>query len=105
MYSAVNNRIVDLRLVLQTTQDHSNTQLEDIAQEVDTWRQKVNHYSPLDLFLPSKCNQVTKVKSIYHTMNMFNLDMAQHCLVAECWCPVEDLDEIRAGLVRGSVSI
>ena len=41
MSAAVNNRIVDLQLVLQTTQDHSNTQLEDIAQEVDTWRQKV----------------------------------------------------------------
>lgn len=47
---------------------------------------------------------MTKVKAIYHTMNMFNLDMAQHCLVAECWCPVEDLEEIQAALVRGTVS-
>ena len=37
-------------------------------------------------------------------MNMFNLDMAQHCLVAECWCPVEDLEEIQNALVRGTVS-
>ena len=37
-------------------------------------------------------------------MNMFNLDMAQHCLVAECWCPVEDLEEIQTALVRGTVS-
>lgn len=34
---------------------------------------------------------------------MFNLDMAQHCLVAECWCPVEDLDQIQAALVTGTV--
>ena len=47
--------------------------------------------------------QVTKVKAIFHTMNMFNLDMAQHCLVAECWCPVEDLEEIQIALVRGTV--
>lgn len=29
--------------------------------------------------------------------------MAQHCLVAECWCPVEDLDQIQAALVTGTV--
>lgn len=44
------------------------------------------------------------MKAIYHTMNMFNLDMAQHCLVAECWCPVEDLDNIQRALVTGTVS-
>lgn len=34
---------------------------------------------------------------------MFNLDMAQHCLVAECWCPVEDLEEIQGALIAGTV--
>ena len=48
-------------------------------------------------------SQVTKVKAIYHTMNMFNLDMAQHCLVGECWCPVEDLDLIQRALIQGTV--
>ena len=43
------------------------------------------------------------MKAIYHTMNKFNLDMAQHCLVAECWCPVEDLDQIQGALMRGTV--
>ncbi len=35
-------------------------------------------------------------------MNMFNLDVTQRCLIAECWCPVEDLDEIQRALTRGT---
>ena len=34
---------------------------------------------------------------------MFNLDVTQRCLIAECWCPVEELDEIQRALTRGSV--
>ena len=48
--------------------------------------------------------QVKKIKGIYHTLNMFNLDMTQRCLIAECWCPVEDLDEIQRALIKGTVS-
>ena len=41
MAQAVQNRIIDLESVLRTTQDHSITQLQDIAQELDIWHQKV----------------------------------------------------------------
>lgn len=44
------------------------------------------------------------MKAIYHAMNMFNLDVTQRCLIAECWCPVQDLEEIQAALTRGTVS-
>ena len=36
---------------------------------------------------------------------MFNLDMTQACLIAEYWCPVNDLDEIQGALVKGTVSV
>ena len=36
-------------------------------------------------------------------MNMFNLDYTQRCLVGECWCPVDSLDDIQAALTRGKV--
>ena len=49
--------------------------------------------------------QVKKIKAIYHIMNMFNLDVTQRCLIAECWCPVEELDEIQRALTRGTVSM
>ena len=41
MSKAVNNRINDLMTVLQTTEDHSVTQLQEIALELDTWKTKV----------------------------------------------------------------
>jgi len=85
MTVAVANRIHDLQSVLKTTEDHSITQLAEIAQEIDVWQTKV-----------------TKIKAIYHTMNQFNLDVTQRCLIAECWCPVEDLDEIQHALIRGT---
>ena len=60
------------------------------------------HHVPIKAHPPP---QVKKIKSIYHTMNMFNLDVTQRCLIAECWCPVEDLDEIQRALTRGTVSL
>ena len=50
------------------------------------------------------CCQVRKIKAIYHTLNMFNLDVTQKCLIGECWCPVADLDKIQMSLRRGTVS-
>lgn len=36
---------------------------------------------------------------------MFNLDVTHKCLIAECWCAVDDLDRIQQALKRGSVSL
>lgn len=47
--------------------------------------------------------QVFKMKSIYHTMNLFNLDVTQKCLIAECWCPVFELERIQDALKSGLV--
>ena len=41
MMAAVNNRIYDLQSVLKTTEDHSVTQLTEVAQEIDVWQTKV----------------------------------------------------------------
>ena len=51
-----------------------------------------------------RCCQVKKIKAIYHTMNMFNLDVTAKCLIAEGWCPVDEMDEIQDALNRGTVS-
>lgn len=37
-------------------------------------------------------------------MNMFNLDVTQKALIAECWGPVKDLDGIQEALRRGTVA-
>ena len=51
----------------------------------------------------SLLTQVKKIKAVFHIMNMFNLDVTHRCLIADCWCPVEDLEEIQQALIRGTV--
>lgn len=45
MTVAIHNRINDLQSVLQTTEAHSVTQLNEIALELDTWQTKVRRVS------------------------------------------------------------
>lgn len=73
--------------VLGQTQDHRHRVLVAAAKNIKVWFIKVR-----------------KIKAIYHTLNMFNLDVTQKCLIAECWCPVADLDRIQQALRRGTVS-
>ena len=73
--------------VLGQTQDHRHRVLVAAAKNIKVWFIKVR-----------------KIKAIYYTLNMFNLDVTQKCLIAECWCPVGDLDRIQQALQRGNVS-
>ena len=104
MTVAVSNRIRDLESVLHTTEEHSLTQLQEVAEELDCWQTKASHPSLHTSLTVCLCVQVRKMKAIYHAMNMFNLDITQRCLIAECWCPVKDIPEVQAALARGTVS-
>uniref|UniRef100_A0A914CMB5 V-type proton ATPase subunit a n=1 Tax=Acrobeloides nanus TaxID=290746 RepID=A0A914CMB5_9BILA len=83
MSIGVMNRIEDLKTVLGQTHEHRHRILTAAAQNVQMWMTKVR-----------------KIKAIYHVLNCFNLD--QQCLIAECWCPVSELDQIKLALKRGS---
>ncbi|KAL4229509.1 Unc-32p [Mactra antiquata] len=85
MAIGVMTRIEDLNTVLGQTQDHRHRLLVAAAKNIKVWFIKVR-----------------KIKAIYHTLNMFNLDVTQKCLIAECWCPVADLDRIQQALHRGN---
>eukprot|EP00731_Ephydatia_muelleri_P033231 Em0026g51a len=80
----VGNRIEDLKKVLVASNEYSVQKLREIADEIEAWLQKV-----------------TKMKAIFHTLNMFNLDVTRQCLISECWCPVQDLPHIQLALRRG----
>ena len=48
--------------------------------------------------------QVKKMKAIYHILNLSSFDVTNKCLIAEVWCPVNDLTNLRGALEEGSVS-
>lgn len=83
----VMTRLEDLRVVLNQTQDHRQRLLIETSRTILQWK-----------------IQVTKMKSIYHTMNMFNNDLARKCFLAECWIPTSHLLTIQLALRKGSVS-
>ncbi|XP_062840909.1 V-type proton ATPase 116 kDa subunit a [Trichomycterus rosablanca] len=85
MAAGVNTRIDDLQMVLNQTEDHRQRVLQAAAKTLRVWFIKVR-----------------KMKAIYHTLNLCNIDVTQKCLIAEIWCPVSDLDSIQLALRRGT---
>lgn len=73
--------------VLNQTEDHRQRVLQAAAKTIRVWFIKVR-----------------KMKAIYHTLNLCNIDVTQKCLIAEVWCPISDLDSIQFALRRGTVS-
>ncbi|KAG9474230.1 hypothetical protein GDO78_004507 [Eleutherodactylus coqui] len=71
--------------VLNQTEDHRQRVLQAAAKTIRVWFIKVR-----------------KMKAIYHTLNLCNIDVTQKCLIAEVWCPVADLDSIQFALRRGT---
>ena len=99
----VMTRIEDLKTVLGQTQDHRHRVLVAAAKNIRMWFTKVSHFwrfrgKTLLHFL-----QVRKIKAIYHTLNLFNMDVTSKALVAECWAPINDLDKIQMALQRATV--
>ena len=82
----VMTRLEDLNVVLKQTQDHRARILIDTSRTLRTWQIKLR-----------------KIKAIYHTLNMFNNDVARKCFIAECWAPNSKLDELQNALRKGSV--
>lgn len=86
MSLALRNQLEDLAVVLAQSQKHRNRVLSAAARNLELWSSKVY-----------------KAKTIYHHLNMFQSDMTHMCLVAEGWCPKQDVPEIRQALEVGTV--
>ncbi|GFG30107.1 hypothetical protein Cfor_09516 [Coptotermes formosanus] len=87
MVKGVRTRLEDLKMVLNQTQDHRHRVLVSVVKELQNWMVMVR-----------------KMKAIYHTLNMFNLDVTKKCLIAECWVPVGDLAGVRKALADGGTA-
>lgn len=60
--------------------------LRNIARDISTWMVVVR-----------------KEKAIYHTLNMFSMDIIKKCLIAECWVPKDDMHIVQKALDDGVV--
>jgi len=81
------SRLSDLNIILMQTRDHRNRVLAAAAKFIRIWTIKVR-----------------KIKAIYFTLNMFSVDGASKCLVAECWIPNADTDRVSEALKRANDS-
>lgn len=73
--------------VLHRTEDYLRQVLQKASESAYTW-----------------VVQVKKMKAIYHILNLCSFDVTNKCLIAEVWCPVSDLANLRGALEEGSVS-
>ncbi|XP_053084767.1 V-type proton ATPase 116 kDa subunit a isoform X2 [Pangasianodon hypophthalmus] len=78
-------RIQDLHTVLHRTEEYLRQVLNKASESVYTW-----------------VIQVKKMKAIYHILNLCSFDVTNKCLIAEVWCPVNDLPALRRALEEGS---
>ncbi|KAK9763684.1 H(+)-transporting V0 sector ATPase subunit a [Basidiobolus ranarum] len=70
----IDSRLSDLSQILEKTKQIRRAELEKIARKLSGWM-----------------IMITKEKAIYHTMNLFNYDPTRRCLIAEGWCPSNDI--------------
>ncbi|KAM7018525.1 V-type proton ATPase 116 kDa subunit a [Tautogolabrus adspersus] len=78
-------RIQDLHTVLHRTDDYLRQVLIKASETVYTW-----------------VIQVKKMKAIYYILNLCSFDVTNKCLIAEVWCPVDDIPTLRRALEEGS---
>uniref|UniRef100_A0A3Q4BQ91 V-type proton ATPase subunit a n=1 Tax=Mola mola TaxID=94237 RepID=A0A3Q4BQ91_MOLML len=78
-------RIQDLHTVLHRTEDYLKQVLIKASESVYTW-----------------VIQVKKMKAIYYILNLCSFDVTNKCLIAEVWCPINDIPTLRRSLEEGS---
>ena len=70
---------------VHSTGDYRRNKLRSIADVVEMWELHVQ-----------------QEKAVFHTLNLFNYDVTNKCLIAEGWCPTSMLPEVREALRRGT---
>ncbi|NXM74210.1 VPP3 ATPase, partial [Serilophus lunatus] len=83
--SGLHSQIQDLSVVLEETEQYLAQVLDKVALALPTWRV-----------------QVQKMKAIYLILNQCSFDVTEKCLIAEVWCPVQDLTQVQDALRQGS---
>ena len=84
MLRGISSRLGELKTVLDKSMSLRQSLLINAAKNINTWRCKVR-----------------KMKAIFYTMNMFKND--NKTTIAECWVPVNEIQNIREILDKETV--
>ena len=87
MLAGVEERLKDLDRVLGQTNEHRVVFLQNKVQHLNMWM-----------------IQARKMKATYHTLNLFNFDVTEKAMVAECWMPLYDIPQIKVSLILKRLS-
>ena len=85
MNAEVTARLGELQETLDASIRHRNAALSSIGHHHELWT-----------------TLIRREKAIYHTLNMFSIDVTRKCLVAEGWCPVVAKPRIQDALFRAN---
>lgn len=85
MINEVSGKISELKATIDIGLVHRDNLLKNISYQFEQWN-----------------NLVRREKSVYHTLNMFSLDVTKKCLVAEGWSPIFATNQIQDALQRAT---
>ncbi|CAB3404697.1 unnamed protein product [Caenorhabditis bovis] len=86
LLAQIRAQTTDMHSVIQKTIDYRSKIVSTSSQNLRKWG-----------------IMVLKLKSIFHTLNMFSVDVTQKCLIAECWIPEADIGIVKQCLHQGTV--
>ncbi|KAK5971457.1 V-type proton ATPase subunit a, partial [Trichostrongylus colubriformis] len=85
LLAQINGQVGDMQSVISKTLEYRHKIIYAAALSVKKWT-----------------IMLLKLKSIFHTLNMFSVDVTHKCLIAECWVPTVDLPHVRVALRKGT---
>ncbi|KAI1288425.1 putative V-type proton ATPase subunit [Halotydeus destructor] len=85
MLKKVNGQLDDMETVGRETAEMKRKLLVATAKSIHGWQIKIK-----------------KMKAVYYTLNMFNLNVAHNMFIGEAWCPLVDLDKAQAALNKAT---
>jgi len=88
MIKSVQTRLEDLQVIIDQTEDHRSCVLKAVMKQLPTWTVMIK-----------------KMKAIYFTLNMFNVDLGAKCLIGECWVPTRELEDVETVLAEASLAL
>ncbi|ORX91125.1 putative vacuolar-ATPase subunit [Basidiobolus meristosporus CBS 931.73] len=81
----ISARIEDIKNIMESNNQTRRDELSKISNDLSAW-----------------FNVVKKEKALYHVMNLFNYDRNRKCLIAEGWCPTNELKDLQSTLKEAS---